>query len=465
MGFQYNMNQISRFFLKASICLFVVIICTQYGCRHKKKKNSDLISDFSKRHGEISGDPINDNLVVNVVDESTGTPINKAVIYIHQGAPPRLVDQVVTEVEGVASFAGKGIAGPVTITGVCLGKEAYDTLTLVDVNASRVTFPMRLRKDPPRLKSSFSFAPFQKLDARLEIYENDELISGQKIEQIEDKIDIPQNPMVLKISRNPVALIAFTKDDSGSITRLGAAVLPSTPIPVSTPCSIKLETPEKTGYKTIEGIFPNSVANLDPAPKDMPVSSRFSISGYFDRGSLGHAIAGFGRVSDNLKFQIQCYHLLDIPVVLESSVRNQLDEFGETTVSYVRKDYSELPLSCSFTYKKTAKDLKIESKPDFSFPVISWSPGEGDLTSIVIRRDKVDFEWRFYGAAKSSFESLFIPELPAGSIGSLLKEEEYRVFVEMWTIPEFDFNHFDFNQVHSSMTHKSVSAKAKLFIP
>ena len=85
--------------------------------------------------GGTRGGPVNGTLYVSALDAFTGVPIPNALVFTGTDGNPTAAD--ITHQFGQATLSGPDIFGAQTVTVAC---DGYETSTLVDVNASEVTF-------------------------------------------------------------------------------------------------------------------------------------------------------------------------------------------------------------------------------------------------------------------------------------------------------------------------------------
>jgi hypothetical protein len=431
------------------------------GC-HRKHHHSKTESTIGKPlPGRFAGGPIRDNLHVVIVDSATEKPLKGAIVYIHQGSPLEEKSKEVADQDGAIDFTGKGITGPVTVTVVCETKEAYDSLTIQQVDASDLIIPMQLRKEIPQTKSSLAFTGLDENDFSMSLYVNKDKEVEESI-RLENNIrTISPNPYPLKVSRQPLGFLAIARDESGNPTKFGVAVLPDGPPPsIKTPTIITMDKPASGSFKTISGSLQFPPSGMEKPETGWDIARQVKIEVYADAGMGGRMVSGIGAVLPETGYKVHCCKMPDIyNMELIASISGEPDSGSETSRSYLHSRFDDLPAAYDFQFKKAPKNVRCVRSEDASFPAFEWDPCEGDIIVVSITQPKYDFNWKIYCPGGKQTQSAAMPPLPFGSSGSLLPGIEYFCRVEALTVPELDFNNLRFERVISGLTHSAASRR------
>ncbi|MBN1355287.1 hypothetical protein JXA40_03345 [bacterium] len=421
--------------------------------------------EFKAVHGSFSGEPVADNLEITVVDAYSGKPLKGATVLVHQGHPPVLSGREITGPEGKVSFAGNGINSKVTVTVTGCEKEAYDTISFVNVNSADMTIPLTIRKSPNLQDSALTFLGLDNSDDELTYYVNDVPGAGLKISSEGRKTSVDPDPYVYKIADRPGAVSAMAVDATENTTKFGFSLFPRGPLPVSTPAVLDMSRISQETVKIVQGHVQNPPANLDPPSGGWNPQQYYSMAVFADGGIAGDVFAGFGNIMPDYKYQAFCCRTPGLDhLFVKVTAFNRSDLWAESAVAFLHSSFQNLPQTLDLTFKSASKGLHAESGESAPYPLLKWEPGAGDMDIITIRHDDYDFNWELYLSSADSAGSLTIPPLIPGSEGALIPGEEYRFRVDTWTIPQFDIDVLNFQKIRRSVTHKSRSGRQRFWV-
>jgi hypothetical protein len=420
---------------------------------------------FKPEIGSFSNSPIQDNLSIKTLDAATGNPLKGAVVMIHQGDPPELLARDVTGPDGTVSFAGKGINGPVCVTVTGCEKEAYDTISFIDINAAEMTIPLVLRKAFPAGKASVTFLSLDSGDDALMYYVNDQPQSELKISSSGKKTSVNPDPYSFKMVKKPSSVSALATDPSGTTTKFGFSVFPNGPLPVSTPAMIKMNRISSETVKVVRGKLAHPPANLKPPKNGWDTPENYSLAIFADGGIAGDVFAGFGNIMPDFKYEAFCCKTTGLEnLLLKVTAYNRSDFWAESSQTLAHYTFDTLPETLDLTFKNVPKELHQEWIEGMAYPELKWKPGQGNLEIITIRHDEYNYTWKIYSPAQGNTGSLMIPPLTPGSEGALIEGEEYRFRVETLTISDFDYNSLSFQSLRHNVDHRARSSRQRFLV-
>ena len=455
----------------SSVSILVLSIILISGCMLMFGCSKEVIQKYPSvvykaLPGEFSGGPIQDNLVVRVVDAVTKKPLKNSNVYIHQDEPMQLKTIGETDSEGQISFKGQGISGPVTVTVTNSDEKTYDTITFIDINSAQMTIPLNVREAPEEIRTALDIVGFDPIDDKLTVYKNERPFPDMKLVTEGQEIHPEKDPITLKVPQKPFGISALVFDAADNIRKYGFIVEPDGPLPVTTPAIMPLTEVRTDNAKMIRGTLPSQPANLDAPTDGWDPFKRFSMAVFADGGMAGPILSGFGNIYKEFKYQAFCSDVEGMDhFFVELSAFNRRDVHAETTISYYHGTFQELPETYNFEFKNVAKDLVVDRPDDYAYPTLKWLHPGGDMVKIIIRQDEFDYTWDIYAALDGEVNSVSIPPLPLEKAGSLLVGEVYNYRVESWWIPDFDYTNMSFNQINRTIAHKSRSQRMKFMIP
>ncbi len=434
------------------------------GCENEKVAIYPPVA-FRPILGGAEGGIIHDNLIVTVVDAWSGKPLNGAVVFIHQGNPLEEKAKIKTGEDGVASFANLGISGPVTVTVIHEEREAYDTISFCDINAAKVTIPLTIRKPPDKVSTALTFLGLDTGDSSLMLFRNEVPYKEMKIMSQGNQLSVDPDPLVKTVPCRPIGFSAMATDQSGNTSKFGLTVMPDGPLPVSTPAMINMSTVNTGVVKVVSGKMAHPPANLKSPKNGWEPYKRYNFQVFLDGGLAGLISSGFANISNTFEYQAFCVSTPELPLMsLEVSAFNRMDAWAEMTTSILHGTFQALPEKHDFEFKNVPKDLHRQLSGNDNYPILHWEPVEGDLDIVSIYQSEYDYTWNLYLPGGKKSDSLPIPPIPMGSIGSILPDQMYRFRVETWTIPGFDYNNFSFQALANTVTHKARSTLFKFTV-
>ncbi|HPQ39597.1 MAG TPA: hypothetical protein PLV45_04425 [bacterium] len=450
--------------IKAGYCGFLLVMITATvllsGCGGEDVMEIYPPVVFKPIPGEAGGGPVNDNLTVSVVENISGDPLENAVVLIHQGEPYELKATETTGPDGVASFAGKGITGPVTVTVSCNTDVAYDTISMIGINAARLVIPMERRKDPEDVRTALTFPGLDAGDEKLLLFRNDvpyeeKIVKSGKLEN---------DPVTLKVSDRPLAFSAMAMDATENTTKYGFVVEPDGPLPAATPAMLNLVRVSQDNVKICNGSIENPPANLDEPSDGWELNKRIIFQVFGNGGMAGQIVAGFANISNEFTYQAFIVNTQGIEKMrLEVTAKNRTDAWTEMTTAFKHFSFVEAPAKMDFNFIDAPKNLQIATSEEQTYPDLIWESTEGNVTEVEIFHADYNYHWTIFVFGEDT-QRLHLPPLELGSSGAMLADEIYRFRVTKWLVPGMDFGNWTFQGLNETVTHRSQSTLVKFLV-
>lgn len=446
--------------VKPVMFLLVVTVAVLSGCGSKEAADIYPPVVFKPVPGAVTGGAINDNLTVTTVEKLTGKPVQGATVLVHQGDALELKATEVTGPDGVASFAGKGITGPVTVTVTCNETIAYDTVSFIDVNAAQLTVPLERRKEAEDLRTGLTFLGLDSGDSKLSLFRNDipyqeKVVKGGKLEE---------DPLILKVPKEPMAFSAMAMDATDNTTKFGFVVEPDGPLPAATPAMMNLVRVTQDNVKICNGSIEQPPANLDEPTDGWALNKRYIFQVFANGGLAGSIVSGFANVSSEFTYQA---FIVDTPGIekmkLEVTARNRTDAWTEMTTAYKHYSFMNAPAKMDFNFIDVPKNLQISTDDATVYPDLLWESTEGNLTEVEIFHADYNYHWTIYMFGEG-IQTLKLPPLEPGSPGAMMADEIYRFRVTKWLVPGMDFGNWTFQGINEAVTHRAHSTLVKFMV-
>lgn len=443
-----------------SLSLVIVSLLLLSACGSKEAVSVYPPIVFKPVPGQLDGGAIADNLKVTAVVSLTGKALKDAEVYVHQGEPYELKAQMTTNDQGTADFTGKGINGPVTVTVTCNKTEAYDTVTMMNVNAANLIIPMIPRKDPEKSKTALTFLGLDAGDTGLSLSRNDVPYNEKAVKS--GKLE--QDPWTMRVPDKPVAFSALVTDGGGNTSKFGYTVEPDGPIPEATPAQIMLNRVTGENVKMTKGSIDNPPANLDMPTAGWDPYKRYIFQIYSNAGIAGDVVAGFANLTREYGYQAFIVNTPELDKMrLEVSALNRSDAWSEMATAIQHFSFDNAPMKQDFHFIDAPKNLQISKVDGQIYPNLVWEISTGNLTQLEIFHADYNYHWTIY-AAGENITTMTLPPLEPGSPGALQTEEIYRFRVTNWLVPGLDFNASSFQAINETVTHKARSTLVKFMV-
>jgi len=450
------------FFLRVfPLCVCVAgVIMILTGCGQEEAVDVYPPIEFTPVPGGATGGPVNDNLLVTVVEETTGSPIEGATVLIHQGEMYELKATGTTGPDGQATFAGQGITGPYTATVTCNKSIAYDTVSFININAAQLTVPLQRRKESEEVRTALTFPGLDAGDEKLSLFRNDvpyqeKVIKGGSLEE---------DPLMLKVPDEPMAFSAMAMDAGGNTTKYGFTVEPSGPLPAATPAMINLVRVSQDNVKICNGSIEHPPANLEAPANGWELNRRIIFQVFGNGGIAGGIVAGFANMSSEYTYQA---FIVETPGMenmrMEVTAKNRSDAWTEMTTAFKHFSFMNAPANADFTFIKAPKNLQINSQSEGIYPELVWESDEGNLTQVEIFHADYNYHWTLYVFGED-IQTLHMPPLEPGSPGAMVADEIYRFRVTKWLIPGLNEVDWTFQGLKETVTHQSHSTLVKFMV-
>lgn len=438
----------------------IIIFACLSACKKQEKIEIFPPIVFIPELGELTGGAINDNLIVTAVDKINGTPIQEANVFVHDSDTNQLLAETSTGPDGTASFAGKGIAGPVTVTLTCNQTIAYDTISFIGVNSANVTVPMNRRKTPDKVNTAVTFLGLDYVDAKLSISRNEYAYPDIELEAGK----LPEDPWTASVENLPLAFSALSMDPGGNTTKYGFTVEPEGPLPVGTPAMIRMAPVSTDTVKICKGKIENPPANLDMPSAEWDPYKHYIYQVFADGGRAGNVMSGFANIDKAYSYQA---FLVQTPGLMNSRIEvsafNRSDAWGEMTSQFHSFVFENAPESFNAEFMNVPKQLQIEKKEGQIFPDLVWFPTDSNLTQLEIHHADYNYRWTLYQVG-DSLNRITPPPLEPGSPGSLIPGEIYRFRVIGWKIPGLDSANWSFQELRQKATHRARSSLTQFMV-
>ncbi len=382
--------------------------------------------------GGTGGGPITGDITVTVTDEFTHLPLADVEVYL-DGLPTMFT----TNSSGIALV--DGVSGAQTVT---LYKEDYESLTLFNIDATEITFPLT-----PLYLSSTPLSNFEinltELDCTSDAYTLYLSDMYAAAGMVVGGRPSPDDPILIDwpagLQSHPAVLV-YDNTVVGP-TRYGYTILPPT-----TPGTVAVN------------IVPRELITYGPDFQTLPGSLDTSgIAGFIPTQGVVEAFAVLADCSSVFTGAADYFlgnglfdgGIFDIPEAtryrLEASVENAAGQFS---VSMVNGDFSDFAAaSTNIALKDIPTATSSFSSPPAAMPV-SWTAVPGtDYYAIAI--DGPDFFW--YGLVPGSTTGVTVP----ADVG-LAPGINYGCSIEAHTVDNFDYNQFTPFGVRVSRTSLSI---------
>jgi hypothetical protein len=444
------------------IILSAVIILSACLSACKKQEKIDIFPPvvFKPELGELTGGPINDNLIVTAVDKADGTPVQEAKVFVHDSETYELLAETSTGPDGTASFAGKGITGPVTVTLTCNQTIAYDTVSFIGTNSAKLTVPMNRRKAPDKVNTAVTFLGLDYADAKLSISRNEHTYPDIELEAGK----LPEDPWTASVEKLPLAFSALSMDPGGNTTKFGFTIEPDGPLPVGTPAMVNMVPGSTDTGKICGGKIENPPANLDVPSIEWDPHKHYIFQIFGNGGRAGSVMTGFANIDKAYSYQafiVQAPGLMNSR--MEISAFNRSDAWGEMTTQYNSFMFENTPESFDVGFMNVPKQLQIEKQEGQVFPDLIWFPTDSNMTQLEIHHADYNYRWTLYKVG-DSLDKITLPPLEPGSPGSLITGEIYRFRVIGWKIPGLDSANWSFQELREKATHRARSSLAQFMV-
>jgi hypothetical protein len=382
--------------------------------------------------GGPGGGPITGDITVTVTDEFTHLPLADVEVYV-DGLPTVFT----TNSSGIALV--DGVSGAQTVT---LYKVDYESLTLFNIDAAEITFPLT-----PLYLSSTPLSNFEinltELDCTSDAYTLYLSDMYAAAGMIVGGRPSPDDPILIDwpagLQSHPAVLV-YDNTATGP-TRYGYTILPpSTQGTVAiniVPRELitygvdfqtllgSLDNSGITGFVPIQGVVEAFAVLADCSSVFTGAADYFLGNGFFDGGIFD--------ILEATRYR------------LEASVENAAGHFS---VSMVNGDFSDFAgVSQNITLKDIPTATSSFSSPPAEMPV-SWTAVPG-TSYYAIAIDGPDFFW--YGIVPGSMTSVTVP----ADVG-LAPGINYGCSIETHTVNNFDYNQFTPLSVRANRTSLSI---------
>ncbi|MBN1296503.1 hypothetical protein JXA80_06960 [bacterium] len=440
--------------------VIAVVMVFGIGCSRKDAIELYPPVVFEPVPGGGTGGSIADNLVVSVVEKNNGKPIANAVVYVHQGEDWVQAGMEKTGPDGVASFAGKGISGSVTVTVTCNEDVAYDTVSFIGIDTAKLTVPLERRKEPENTRTALTVLGLDAGDSALTLSRNDVPYSEKTVKsgKLED------DPIVLSVPDEPLAFSAMVSDAGGNTTKYGFVVEPDGPLPQQTLAMLNLVRISTDTVRMCNGSIEHPPANLDEPSDGWDPYKRYIFQVFADGGRAGNIVAGFANISNEYSYQA---FIVQTPGIqrtrLEVSAMNRSDAWTEMTTAFRYFTFPDVPSVVDFKFMKVPKNLQISKIENQAYPDLIWEGSEGNVTEVEVYHGDYNFHWTLFVMGEG-INRLRLPPLEPGAPGSLIADEIYRFQVTQWLVPAMNPTDWTFQGLNEQVTHRAKSTLVKFMV-
>ncbi len=400
--------------------------------------------------GSVRGGRIHGNLRVNLLDAATGRAMPGGHISVQPGPKNNSEIHMTTDNLGAATIVNKDFSGPVNITVTCCPDEAFDTLSLIDVDSASLDIPIELRKRRRRVRSRFVLQGITSTDKNFIVNVDDGSLHRKTIAMK----DPPDSTLRFHSTVNfaPFCLSVFPEN----FTRISFAFFNAFPRKGIRNHPIVLRKFAKKHF--IGKCDSDKIADAFTEPTEKPV---LSCRIYGAMGIAGRLITGQAEFTDENHVAGDYYI---IPGIRDTIV--ELRAVGRKFESAVFRKLSsqsrvDRNIEMLFTFREPPT-VSASVLPSGTVE-IKWRGVESDLSIVHIRQKKYDYSWDIY--VPGNRREVIVPEIPLREAGGLLPGVKYSVRVECLVIPGFSFQAWDWEMIRSSVTHKVVSSPANFQIP